>query len=44
MAQGKFYQAVWKHCSDMSVCSQVLVCTDAAANALSCQMLLELEY
>lgn len=43
MAQGKFYQALWKHCSDMSVCSQVLVCTDAAANALSCQRLLELE-
>lgn len=43
MAQGKCYQALWKCCSDMSVCSQVLVCTDAAANALSCQRLLELE-
>lgn len=43
MAQGKFYQALWKCSSDTSVCSQVLVCTDAAANALSCQRLLELQ-
>lgn len=43
MAQGKFCQALWKCCSDMSVCSQILVFTGAAVNALSCHRPLELE-